>query len=918
MAISTLRRYARRGLVVLFVILVSGLPTASAGGGPPLSAPAHAHLDVLFIGAHPDDEAFSLATFGQWNEYAGVKTGVVTITRGEGGGNAAGPQEGPDLGILREAEERRAVAVAGIRDIFYPDKVDFYYTVSAPLTEELWGHRRTLERIVRVIRETRPQMLVTMNPSPTPGNHGNHQYAARLAIEAFYAAANPAVFPAQITREGLAPWRVKSIYLFDAAGTPTFGPNCAAAFVPAEPTDNVFSVWTGRPSARYHTSWAEEDLRALRNYVSQGWSVFPDVSSDPMKLPCASWTLVDSRVPFMIGDTSPLAMLKGAVLPPHGGLPLGTEFSLSTNQFDVIGGQPFTVVAHARAAEGWILRGATVALHLPAGWTASGSGVLGTLLGFRESTTTFTVTPPANAPTNTRVRVNATLSAGAMTGTTNRAVEVAPAVRGVLQPLPQVAQFQAWTHQVGLPQLNNLLLPVASLGSRQSRAIQIDLTNVSNRVQSGTVTLRLPAGFMADAATKPYSALAPHGTGTVTFQVTNTNGALKTSNQGGVAGAYMFSIVTTSARQNSVQQAALELVPVTTIPHALRAPTVDGVEAPGEYSSPSLDLSRVWEGQPCASPRDCSASGKVTWSGDALYVIVHVTDNILGTVLPLSDCKRHWRTDAVEIAIDPRGTSENTSTTFKTGILPITRDPAHGNPPCWERDADNHQGPGRVTAPGMIVAAKMMSPYHGYTVEAKIPLAGLPAAVDPQHLGLNIFIYDSDTQDKTGKTRIGWSTWPGVQGDPYRWGHAILAGYTPPPDRPIVSSSPIVPNTAAQSVASPQSILQAATDGTPLAGGPAAGPNDTVRIVSGPTLTGNTLTLRLAASGPGTARLFAWTGGAAAVAAQVSLAGGTTRVMHWLLPPAARQALAGGGLALVGFQAADGGTTSLAQAILRR
>ena len=49
-------------------------------------------------------------------------------------------------------------------------------------------------------------------------------------------------------------------------------------------------------------------------------------------------------------------------------------------------------------------------------------------------------------------------------------------------------------------------------------------------------------------------------------------------------------------------------------------------------------------------------------------------------------------------------------------------------------------------------------------------MAQLPGAVDPQHLGLNVFVYDSDTQDKTGQTRIGWSTWGGVQGDPYRWG----------------------------------------------------------------------------------------------------------------------------------------------------
>jgi len=95
-------------------------------------------LDVLFIGAHPDDEAFGLAAYGQWNEYAGVETGVITVTRGEGGGNAVGTEEGPALGLLREDEERRAVGTAGIEHIFNLDKVDFYYTVSAPLTEQVW------------------------------------------------------------------------------------------------------------------------------------------------------------------------------------------------------------------------------------------------------------------------------------------------------------------------------------------------------------------------------------------------------------------------------------------------------------------------------------------------------------------------------------------------------------------------------------------------------------------------------------------------------------------------------------------------------------------------------------------------------------------------------------------------------------
>ena len=63
------------------------------------------------------------------------------------------------------------------------------------------------------------------------------------------------------------------------------------------------------------------------------------------------------------------------------------------------------------------------------------------------------------------------------------------------------------------------------------------------------------------------------------------------------------------------------------------------------------------------------------------------------------------------------------------------------------------------------------------SIEAKIPATSLPGDGRPAtHMGFNAFVYDSDTQDKTGQTRIGWSTWGGVQGDPYRWGRASLDG----------------------------------------------------------------------------------------------------------------------------------------------
>jgi LmbE family N-acetylglucosaminyl deacetylase len=851
-----MRRFALP--LILSALLAGGglaaLPAQARAAAPSApSAPSKGALDVLFVGAHPDDEAGGLSTYGQWKEFDHARTGVVTITRGEGGGNAAGTEEGPALGLLREGEERTAVGKAGIEDIHYLDKVDFYYTVSAPLTDEVWNHRQALEKVVRLVRETRPKVMVTMEPAPVPGQHGNHQVAGRLATEAYLLAADPQAFPDQINREGLRPWRVGRLFNTGGASGPV-GPKCARDFTATDPSAVVDGVFAGRTSAAGGgKTWALIEREAQRTYLSQGWGGFPDPPADPNQIGCDYFTQIDSRVPFTLGDHGPAAMLEGALTPAKGGLPLGSEFFLTTDAFGVAPGQAFTVTAHARSPK--TLPAAKAALAVPQGWKVTGSGELGTV-GARERTAAFTVTPPPDAPYG-RVRLSGTLTSGHGSGQTAEAVEVEPAVTGAQQPLPRVEDFDSWAVETGVPALTGRVKHVLTLGSGTSREVRVDLAGHTSTAQSGTVRLDLPKGFTADPATRPYQ-LAAGAKGSVTFTVTNTDASLPTSNQGGTGGDYNYTITTTNSSGGApgVQNAALELVPAASLPKATAAPTVDGTEGSGEYPGPEVDLSRLWEGSPCESAADCSATGKVTWTSDALYVLVKVRDDRLGTVLGADDCKRHWRTDSVEIGIDPRGGSENTSTTFKTGIFPVMGD----GKPCFERDADNHQGPGAQTAPGMEVAAKVTQPYTGYTVETKIPFKALPAAVDPARLAMNIFVYDSDTQDKTGQTRIGWSTWGGVQGDPYRWAQTELPGYTPPAGQPTEAPPPVMPTDVALSINSPQSIVQAATTGVPLAGGQAAPRSDTARISGPPKVTGSSVTFELTATGPGTAYAYVWDG----------------------------------------------------------
>jgi Uncharacterized proteins, LmbE homologs len=71
--------------------------------GNPALRSAGAHTDVLFVGAHPDDEFWNLSTFGHWKEDHEVTMAIVTITRGEGGGNAVGMEEGAGRAHLGRA-----------------------------------------------------------------------------------------------------------------------------------------------------------------------------------------------------------------------------------------------------------------------------------------------------------------------------------------------------------------------------------------------------------------------------------------------------------------------------------------------------------------------------------------------------------------------------------------------------------------------------------------------------------------------------------------------------------------------------------------------------------------------------------------------------------------------------------------------
>ena len=156
---------------------------------------------VMFIVAHPDDEASTLLTYLPHG--LGTDTTLLTLNRGEGGQNAIGPEQGKQLGILRSAELSAAMNVEGPH-LYFTRVVDFGFSKTLKETLEMW-HGEALEDMVRVIRTVRPNVVVN-GWGGTHTGHGNHQASGYLTPLAVEAAADPKKYPDQIA-EGLKPWR---------------------------------------------------------------------------------------------------------------------------------------------------------------------------------------------------------------------------------------------------------------------------------------------------------------------------------------------------------------------------------------------------------------------------------------------------------------------------------------------------------------------------------------------------------------------------------------------------------------------------------------------------------------------------------------------------------------------------------------
>ncbi len=160
---------------------------------------------VLYIAAHPDDENTALlAYFAKGKLY---RTGYLSITRGEGGQNLIGSEQGAELGVIRTQELLAARRVDGAEQ-FFTRAIDFGFSKSSEEALRMWNKDSVLKDVVWVIRKFRPDIIITRF-TPTQGGHGHHLASAILAEEAYKISGDPSKFPEQLSL--VQPWKAKRL-----------------------------------------------------------------------------------------------------------------------------------------------------------------------------------------------------------------------------------------------------------------------------------------------------------------------------------------------------------------------------------------------------------------------------------------------------------------------------------------------------------------------------------------------------------------------------------------------------------------------------------------------------------------------------------------------------------------------------------
>jgi LmbE family N-acetylglucosaminyl deacetylase len=275
--------------------------------------------------AHPDDENNALHVY--LNRGQGVRTILATATRGDGGQNEIGPELYDPLAVLR-TEELEAMHRFDATEQYFTRAIDFGYSFSIEETLEKWGRDEIISDYVRLIRMTRPDVIIGMNPLGTAGGL-HHQTSGLLSREAFKAAGDPARYPEHI-RDGLMPWQPRKYYypaggpgggrgqpVAPVAGPLPLGALKAASFdvSPFDPLLGRTFVEIGTEERGMHKSQAMAGLLALPSGRAPQRYLLMDSSVRVAATPAEEASLfegIDTTIPglaSLVSGTPPSALV---------------------------------------------------------------------------------------------------------------------------------------------------------------------------------------------------------------------------------------------------------------------------------------------------------------------------------------------------------------------------------------------------------------------------------------------------------------------------------------------------------------------------------------------------------------------------------------------------------------------------------
>jgi len=211
---------------------------------------------ILYVTAHPDDESSSVLTYLARGLHGDVA--LLSLTRGEGGQNALGPEQAPQLGLIRTQELLAATRGYGVK-LYFTRAKDFGFSKTPEETEKIWGEQ-VLEDMVRVIRTFRPNVVIN-NWGGVHGGHGHHQAAGILTPKAVQLAADETYLSPR-TRDGVPAWGTgeDSVVILDLER----GNEKPTGYI--LPLDDV--------SPLYGKTWREIGIDAFANHRTQGISAF--------------------------------------------------------------------------------------------------------------------------------------------------------------------------------------------------------------------------------------------------------------------------------------------------------------------------------------------------------------------------------------------------------------------------------------------------------------------------------------------------------------------------------------------------------------------------------------------------------------------------------------------------------------------